>query len=337
MYHLILFFLHFFIVDAKIDHLLNIMKIKRSALSLFFMLPLPLIWLLVYLAPFGSPHQKVISLFTLVPILFLSALHLKFSWSLLQETHTNKAWVLLILFGVISFCTSVFAGFSIHEDYFSYFSMALFQMIILVFLRFDTLFPELQLSENRTKVYFLGLLLLAIFTLWIILMGFALVTRQEPRWWESFIYNLYNMGLAGVLVFATLEVAKLPKRIVQTSKLSLIVDDLDFTQVLGPGGCLAAWYLLVHREPVTCSRITQKSGQLSCLTCHEEKAQRCPIFIELFNQMRMVRRLLEALRLGIVRGPDERKNIPLLQGWVFLKNGELEVMDLESIGKAENH
>lgn len=312
------------------------MKFKRLAFPIFFMLPIPLIWLLVFTAPFGSPHQKAVSLFSLVPILFLSGLHFKFSWSFLLEAQTNKAWVRLILFGVISFCTSIFAGFTIHEDYFSYFSMALFQMIVLVFFKFDTLFPELQLSESRTKVYFLGLLLLAIFTLWIILMGFALVTRQEPRWWESFIYNLYNMGLAGVLVFATLEVAKLPKRVVQTSRQSLIVDELDFSQVLGPGGCLAAWSLLVHKEPVTCARIMQKTGQLGCLTCHEEKAQRCPIFKDLFNQMRLVRRLLEALRLGIVRGPDEKKNVPLLQGWVFLRNGELEVIDLENIGKQTN-
>jgi hypothetical protein len=72
-----------------------------------------------------------------------------------------------------------------------------------------------------------------------------------------------------------------------------------------------------------------REGQGKCLDCQEMKATQCTAYRSLYNNMRMARRLLEALRLGTIKGPDERRAV-LDLGWRRVLDSNVEILDMEN-------
>ncbi len=298
------------------------------SLSFIFAVPLLLIWGLVYTAPFGSPVHKVVPLLTVIPVVLVAVSQsvVVFLVSLLKRSMIGI--LLLSVYALGSFLFVFLVGLGVHQDFFSAVFMLLVQLIILVLYRYDLFFPSLMVSDNRLPVFSFGLVSSVLFFLWIILMGYALCTRQEPRWWESLIYNVYNTFLAAILLVATLRLLRTSPRKVSVGKTLFRVDGLDFSSVIGHGSCNLAWNLLTKGPTVTCSQIAQRETPNLCQSCQDAKVRHCPTYRSLYNNMRMVRQIFEALRLGTVTGPDERRKV-LHVGWRFVKSTSILIQDLE--------
>jgi len=300
--------------------------LPAKTFALFFAVPLPLVWVLVFWAPFGSPVQVFPSPFSGIPVVLLAVVQGALVGKMMGCTSRRELIRLFALWGFFSWAGVFSLAVLIHQDFFSTGFMFIVQMVILRLFLHPVFREGPELAAARTRFFVFGLVFCVLFSLWIILMGFALVTRQEPRWWESLLYNSYNAVLAAFSYWATLRVADRPPRKVISTPEFFSVDQLDFSAVIGQGGCLCAWYLLGSSERVTCSALLSKEGRQQCLRCTEAKVSQCTAYKSLYNNMRLVRRLFEALQLGTIRGPEERSSVAS-QGWKFHPRAKIEFED----------
>lgn len=286
------------------------------ALPCLFSLPLILVWCLVFFAPFQSPFGMRVAGWTFLPILAAAFLLFFLNRGLLRAESLNRMLLLGAGSLALSWGGAALASFAIHQDFFSTGFMAVAQMTALALLKAEGMTGSSRHQGHRYQFFLFGMVASTVVTIWIMLMGYALVTRQEPRWWESLIYNGYNMVLAAFLYFATLRLAGPAVRSIVSRQDVLAIDGFELSEILGESGCLCAWHLLRECR-VSCLDITGPGGLKACTECAEPKISLCTKYRSLYNSMRLVRKCFEAFRIGTVQDAEDRPDA-FDRGWVFI-------------------
>jgi hypothetical protein len=158
---------------------------------------------------------------------------------------------------------------------------------------------------------------------WIALMGYAISTRQEPRWAESIIYNIYNTVFIFLLAVTTVDLRIRGQRTVVVSDASLHIDRYNFTEYFtGTAGILVRAFLRSQGRTLTCREIAAKAGEdtesgpNSCSACLEArwKVTRCKHYRNIYNMTLDIKRMLETLEIGTIVSPQDRSRVKE-DGW----------------------
>lgn len=217
------------------------------------------------------------------------------------------------------------AGF-VHRDYFT----LIFQAICLHYIALLKIMPGLNsraFFNHIEKLYHFTIGVIVFFLIWIAMMGYAIATRSEPRWIPSIAYNIYNLILCCVLYLSNLDLHRKSKRELSIVELRIRIDHLDITPLVNPMALPLALYLLSNQrsKPLTC-RIAQPllgDDGSQCDAC--SKATLCPRYKYLYNRIHELRRLFQALRLGVITNPANPQNV-LEEGWRFEPDASITVV-----------
>ncbi|HRZ64073.1 MAG TPA: hypothetical protein P5133_04030, partial [Spirochaetia bacterium] len=171
-----------------------------------------------------------------------------------------------------------------------------------------------------------------LFTAWIMLMGYAIATRAEPRPLESIAYNSYNALLDLALLAAS---RALVLRSYRTLSLrgdgAVLLDGAPIDFVLGAAGLrILRAFLSSPERRATCAEIGRGHGgeagrgprsprRAGCASCAagEVKASLCPEYRATYNRVLELKKLLEFLEVGTILPPKNKRQI-LAEGWRLL-------------------
>ena len=166
-------------------------EVQRAVLAFCCCIPVPLIAALVYWDPShtapGNPFGAS-SLFLLFVVGNAVGIFL-ISWLLLKVNNRGHFEVMFAVSFFLLLAYGIALAIMVHRDFFTY----VFQHILcfwLIFCRRLEGFANpkrwrITLAYMRTA----NLIVLAAVCVWLILMGYAVCTRAEPRWIESIFYN----------------------------------------------------------------------------------------------------------------------------------------------------
>ena len=162
-------------------------------------------------------------------------------------------------------------------------------------------------------------------------MGYAIATRQEPRWSESIVYNSYNTVLIFLLGTASLRLQLQRFRNIRIVDGDLYIDDWNFSrffseldkniviQFLTAEGNLTCFMLdIALREGGDGDGTDRKSKpqQWSCRECLEKgyTTTRCPKYKNLYNRILNIKKLFETLEIGTIITTENKMQIKE-EGW----------------------
>lgn len=296
----------------------------RSALNpilaSFLSLPLPLVALVIRygpLVPATLPAWFLDWTFALATSVFVLSFVLFFA--ILRRSSLGGFLSFLIPVEALLIAGSVAAGLTVHRDFFT----AAFQYALALPLAF--LIGARRTRERGMPVAALsraGYVLSAFYAQWIMMMGYAISTRAEPRPIESIVYNVYNLVLAIALFLASRSLGLSGKHAVETEQDSLFVDGKDVTPAIGtrkarvlhafagaPGRTL--------RCPELQLALVGDAASLAeeCRSCGADtKAASCGRYRVTYNGILELKKMLEFLEVGsIASGPNRR--LVLSEGW----------------------
>lgn len=289
-------------------------------------LPLPLIWSLVYLAPFGSPFGADMPPATILPVATAALLMAALAASALDAQDRATLGRRLALFAAAALVAPVACGAALHPDFYSAVFMIIVQSLCILLYRAELFYGDRAYSAARSGFYYFGLAASIVFSAWLCLMGYTLVTRTEPRWGESLAYNVYNAVLAAGLFFCTVRTLGNAKRSVRAANGSFLVDGLDFGPVIGPVACELAGILFSMQSKATCDELRGRLHGEPCSCDFADRPGFCADYSAMYNAILKVRRLVEALRLGTIENSEER-NPGKRATWRFVPAEGVEVSD----------
>jgi hypothetical protein len=212
-----------------------------------------------------------------------------------------------------------------HRDYFT----AVFQYVIATFALFLYWLRSRPVSQVRPETFRsvgrAGYAAFLLLTVWIMMMGYAISTRAEPRPIESILYNSYNMLLDFALLVGSRE---LVLRSLRTLSLrrdgAVLLDGAPVDFVLGAGGIrILRTFLSSPERRATCADIGRnalESGmskrRSDCALCEAEgsKASLCPEYRATYNRVLELKKLLEFLEVGSILPPKNKRRV-LAEGW----------------------
>lgn len=207
-----------------------------------------------------------------------------------------------------------------HRDYFT----AVFQFLMILPIVFLVrVWTAKEASLDRTTLGVLKritIILAFFYTQWILMMGYAISTRSEPRPIESIAYNVYNLGLVLILLFSSAKLNLMGFRRVFTNPSSLRIDDRDLTTLAGERKVR-----LIHRFAsmpgfcLTCAEINDGENECPARTgglCNPEntKAADCTRYRSTYNRVLELKKFLEAMEVGSITSGPNRRNV-LDEGW----------------------
>lgn len=300
---------------------------ENAVLSIFFSLPAVLVAVMVALGPsavdqthpgwLDSPFFLIS--FSIISVMIGSALY----FFALTRQSFSRFLASIIGLTAIGVVASIFAAIGIHRDFYT----SAFQFILIlpvcgvvyVSERKERALPKNALPIASTT----GFALATVYAQWILMMGYAIATRAEPRPVESIGYNVYNLALAFILLFASQSVKRAGFSTMVSSANALVVNDRDITTVAGPKKTL-----LIHafasapNRSLRCAELQKIlhpdtfDGEGSCSSCVDEsrKAAMCSQYRTTYNSILETKKLLEFLGIGTITSGDNRRNI-LQDGW----------------------
>ena len=150
---------------------------------------------------------------------------------------------------------TIWMGFALHRDYFSH----IFQSILMYWLLFILSREHVASLHSRQRFYsFLFLFNTIIFLVamvWIILMGYAVATRQEPRWAESIVYNVYNAVLAFIAGVVSLRLQLERFRNIRMRGGEVYIDNWNFSRYFSDTDMKIVSLFLTANGSVSCASI----------------------------------------------------------------------------------
>jgi hypothetical protein len=315
-------------------------------LCFFFSLSYPLVTVLIALnlsesyppSPYiGSLFPVLLSLagFVIFGIIYIFLVHL-------PACGFSVGRFMAALAAVIG--TTILSSVFIHRDYFT----AVFQEVLIFWILFiprayDFFGGGRRGKEAAENLYRFSRFIFMAGIFWVMLMGYAISTRKEPRWIESVLYNVYNLGLLFLIIPASLKLRQRLYRTVTVSPLSIVIDGYDFTQFLGRTGSEILMRLLAARErSVLCSDLSgalssgegeHSGGSVSASQCEEcmrnnSKVSLCSAYKTLYNRLRDIKNLLETLEVGTIIAPENKMHI-LREGWKLRLFSDIRVIFVE--------
>ena len=239
-----------------------------------------------------------------------------------KQTNKLKFFIWFVIqLGVMILLSTIFGRYY-HRDFHSYGT----QIILLSFLLFILKLDDISIVRHRTALYkVLTLAVIAMFMLWavwLMMMGYAIVTRAEPRWIESTGYNLINVliGLT-MLVVAGYVWNRTRKRLHFKGEL-LHLDERDISKMLSPQECsIINAFLSAPDNALTCKELYNELKDLdsepACTKCMNENwtATGCPSYRNYKNRINDIKKYLELLQIGTVVPVSENPREIKEKGW----------------------
>lgn len=220
---------------------------------------------------------------------------------------------------------SVVSGLSLHRDYFS----AAFQYImgfpvaVLYLVVARMAIGRLPFrKETSRSVGMAGYVVAAFFGMWVMMMGYAIATRAEPRPIESMMYNVLNLCLILALVFLSRDIRLRGSTCVECSGASLMLNGKDVLPAFGgKKSNLFHAFAAAENRTLRCSEINallSRDGAeyAECAQCSGEntKAALCKRYRTTYNVILELKKTLELLEIGSVMSSENRRLI-LTEGW----------------------
>ncbi len=250
-----------------------------------------------------------------------------FFYVLLRTKHTIQFFVILIILSILCGALVLFTSSSYHRDYFTLF----FQFALLLFASVIIKFPDLLIYNNRIKiikvltqtafVLFIGCLC------WIILMGYSIATRAEPRWIESIIYNSVNVFILSFLAFSISRLQQQTYKILHCTQTMCTLNERNLSLHLSDREIALLYCFIASRENTcTCSEIytylldldlLEHPGDNNCSACLSEQwsAISCRFYRNIKNQLTSLKKSLELVEIGTIVNTTGKLSETKNQGW----------------------
>ncbi len=207
---------------------------------------------------------------------------------------------------VMTFFVILFASFY-HRDFYTYEAQVILLSFILILLKLD----DILNIKNRKPVYtFLSKAVLAIFimwTAWLMMMFYAIVTREEPRWIESIIYNFVNGIIGLLLLFNTGIMWHKACKGLYFKNGSLYLDNINFFENLSVQECeMIRAFLSAENKNLKCMDFSIHSGDDSheelCRNCMEKDwtCTSCSYYKNYKNRIGKIKKYLELMQIGTI-------------------------------------
>ncbi len=264
----------------------------------------------------------------LVPVLLfwvLIPLALGSSFFMLIRSRTPSffarcyAWVIFLAVASILLAARFY-----HRDFFS----LLFQYLLLFFTILLLRFPRMVPLREKQKTW--GLLasaswiVFSFFSFWVILMGYAIVTRAEPRWIEAIVYNTLLCSKLAVQAVAIILLKERFFRSLYWEGEDLYCDHRKLSDHLSRQELLLLRILMGAEDATRNCRsfyrdlpAANKQEDLSCETCMAEgwSAVNCKFYRNLKNQLLSNKKYLELLEIGTIINLAENHRENKEKGW----------------------
>ena len=232
----------------------------------------------------------------------------------------------------------VFCAVFIHQDFYTMVFQLFLTYPLIFFFRYEIIYKGIQESIQIRRMFSISVIFLVLWFLWLMMMGYAISTRQEPRWTESIIYNIYNAVLVFMLFLNVLKFRMKMYRRVYITDRSIRIDSYDFTEFLGSINLkIINAFLLNHNKNITCALLVPylsntANGDLSitadCEACisRGNKVTQCPRYKTIYNRILDIKKLFESLEIGTVIYPKNKMKI-LQEGWKLRFFDDIQVFD----------
>lgn len=169
-----------------------------------------------------------------------------------------------------------------------------------------------------------GVVVSVLYAEWLMLMGYAIVVRAEPRPIEAMLYNVYNLAQVLILFIASRWAERNAFHTVRIEGEAVEIDGRGIAGILGQKK--AAIFRLLALAPerrLRCPEIqaffregaeTAASGRCAGCTEATTKVALCAKYRNTYNSILELKRVLEFLEIGTIATPENKRRI-LSDGW----------------------
>lgn len=229
---------------------------------------------------------------------------------------------------------SAVAGILLHRDFFT----AAFQYVVtypLALILYARFIRRAKTDKDTAKLLAnTGIIVSGFHMEWIMLMGYAIVSRAEPRPIESMIYNLYNILLTTFLFFVSRSLKRTTIHTLTASPEGMKLGEKDITSLAGlkRTRLLHAFATAEGRrlrcpdiQRILYGAVSGEAGEPNgkgehagpdCAHCDPEsaKAAQCGRYRSTYNSILELKKLIEFLEIGTIVSGENRRHV-LEDGW----------------------
>ncbi len=241
---------------------------------------------------------------------------------------------------------SVLAGAGLHRDFFSAAFQYAMALPALYVVQAQKVFYRSMQKRAITVLSHAGFVIAAFYLEWIMLMGYAIATRAEPRPIESMIYNVYNIFLTIELFISARTLGRFRKNRVEITPSLMRLDGKDITQLAGVKRTRLLYaFSTAEGRRLRCPEIqrllygvnsgedtdTAASGP-ECSRCDPEsaKAAQCGRYRSTYNSILELKKLIEFLEVGTIVTGENRRHV-LEDGWRLVAFDGARIKAIEQI------
>ena len=321
----------------------SIKFLKQAFPGVLFGFSIVLISFAVYLNPShmppASPFHSGLNFYLFTGISFLISVTI-FIIPLVWQKKKYFYLVFSISFA-FQICLLILCSVFVHRDFLTMVFQLFIMYPLIFFYQYKLAFSGSQESIQSRRMYILSVIVFILWALWLLLMGYALVARQEPRWAESLSYNVYILILLLMLFIHLLKLRSRMYRRVFITANTIRIDNYDFTEYLGKVNLnIIHTFILNQNKNVTCSLLISCQNDRNqdntlknihaCEEClnSESKVTLCPRYKTIYNRILDIKKLFESLEIGTIISPDNKRNI-LTEGWKLRFFDDIRVFDKE--------
>lgn len=207
-----------------------------------------------------------------------------------------------------------------HRDYQS----LLFQLILVFIAAALLQIPEFRISRNKKQIYkttcYFVMIIFTIFLFWLMLMGYAIVTRSEPRWIESTAYNFVGAFISLVMLMCAVALHHRTYQVFESTGNSIVWNDDDISDHFTQAEKSVLLTYVHNPESCTCNTLTgiiepEETGQ--CRVCIEKgwSAINCKNFRKVKKYTLAIKKYLELLGVGTIVQVSEKYHLIKQYGW----------------------
>lgn len=229
-----------------------------------------------------------------------------------------------------------YAGFSYHRDFFVYTT----ELVLIYAIIFLTSLDNLDIVRRKIEVYQVisigAISTFVMWTVWLMITGYAIISRIEPRWIEATGYNIVNGVIGLVLLVSAAVLREKSKRSLYIREGELYLDRRNLTNTLSPQECrIVCLFLTQPGHVLTCRSLIEnlraddlppgsipESRAKTLLTCrecveHGWTASSCSVYRNLKNRISDTKKYLELLQIGTIVPVSENPREIKAEGWAL--------------------
>lgn len=294
-------------------------------MAVFASMPIPLVTLMIAFGPsqVDDYTPAFFDKYALGAGIVFFVLSFPFYWFLLRIRAVKIFYFLGSIGIIITQLLVILLSYFIHRDYFSAFFMNIAMWIVL-FLYWVKNLPVFMVKPDvRKNLGHSFLVVYVLFSLWIILMGYAIATRQEPRPVESLMYNAYNtLAAFGMLLLSRDLVVSSYKTLALENGIVLI-DGKPVESILGSVTTQMLAALILDNDHIlrchTFAPEAKSRAESKCDVCslQDVKVSTCPRYRNIYNHVLDLKKFLEFTEIGSIVNPENKREV-VFQGWKLL-------------------